>query len=148
MPDTVGDESPEPTAALEIRLSRPQQLFKSLDRSPFHEQDLGQDAEEYNVDSGDEYPLEKPLTLIIHLPADQIQAGDIPDLAQAIHNYFAYRLRFFVRDGRIFPGGRSSKSPAAHEPAEQAALLIALHCDSFQLAAGSARRPNRNAVAH
>jgi hypothetical protein len=120
MPDTVGDESPEPTAAIEIRLSRPQQLFNSLDRSPFHEQDLGQDSEEYNVDSGDEYPLAKPLTLIIH-------ATD---------------------DGRIFPGGRSSKSPAAHEPAEQAALLIALHCDSFQLAAGSARRPNRNEVAH
>jgi hypothetical protein len=33
MPDTVGDESPEPTAAIEIRLSRPQQLFNSLDRT-------------------------------------------------------------------------------------------------------------------
>ncbi len=46
--------------------------------------------------------------MIIHLPADQIQAGDTPDLAQAIHNYFAYRLdvaerrlRLYFRDGRI-----------------------------------------------
>jgi hypothetical protein len=60
----------EQSASIEIRLSRPQQLFNSLDPSPFHERDLDQDAEEYIVDSADEYPLNKPLTLI-HLPADQ-----------------------------------------------------------------------------
>jgi hypothetical protein len=108
MPDTAADRSPDAAAAIEIRLSRPQQLFNSLDPSPFHERDLDQDAEEYLVDSADEFPLKKPLTLIIHLPADQLQAGDAPDLAQAIHNYFAYRLdeterrlRFYFRDGRI-----------------------------------------------
>lgn len=108
MPDTVADVSPEPAAAIEILLSRAQQLFNSLDPSPFHERDLDQDAEEYIVDSADEYPLKEPLTLIIHLPADQIQAGDTPDLAQALHNYFAYRLdvaqrrlRLYFRDGRI-----------------------------------------------
>jgi hypothetical protein len=108
MPDTAADKSPDSAAAIEIRLSRPQQLFNSLDPSPFHDRDLDQDAEEYIVDSADEYPLKKPLTLIIHLPADQLQAGDAPDLAQAIHNYFAYRLdvterrlRFYFRDGRI-----------------------------------------------
>jgi hypothetical protein len=62
MPDTVADASPDPAAAIEIRLSRPQQLFNSLDPSPFHERDLDQDAEEYIVDSADEYPLKKPLT--------------------------------------------------------------------------------------
>ena len=42
--------------------------------------------------------------------SDQIQAGDTPDLAQAIHNYFAYRLdaterrlRLYFRDGRQVP---------------------------------------------
>jgi hypothetical protein len=106
MPNTVYDSSAEQPASIEIRLSRPQQLFNSLDPSPFHERDLDQDAEEYIVDSADEYPLNKPLTLIIHLPADQIETAN--DLAQAIHNYFAYRvgetrrrLRFFFRDGRI-----------------------------------------------
>jgi len=108
MPDTAADRSPDGVATIEIRLSRPQQLFNSLDPSPFHERDLDQDAEEYLVDSADEFPLKKPLTLIIHLPADQLQAGDAPDLAQAIHNYFAYRLdvterrlRFYFRDGRM-----------------------------------------------
>jgi len=108
MPDTIAAVSPEPAATIEIRLSRPQQLFNSLDPSPFHERDLDQDAEEYLIDSADEYPLKKPLTLIIHLPADQIPASGTPDLAQAIHNYFAYRvdmterrLRRYFRDGRI-----------------------------------------------
>jgi hypothetical protein len=108
MPDTVANVPPESVSTIEIRLSRPQQLFNSLDPSPFNERDLDQDAEEYIVDSADEYPLKKPLTLIIHLPADQIQDGETPDLAQAIHNYFAYRLdmterrlRLYFRDGRI-----------------------------------------------
>jgi archaellum biogenesis protein FlaJ (TadC family) len=52
--------------------------------------------------------LQKRLRLIIHLPADQQPAGNSPDLPEAIHNYFAYRLhdnqrrlRLFFRDGRI-----------------------------------------------
>jgi hypothetical protein len=102
------DAMREPAATIEISLSRPQQLFNSLDPSPFHERDLDQDAEEYLVDSADEHPLKKPLTLIIHMPAGQIAPEHAPDVAQAIHNYFAYRmdetrrrLRFFFRDGRI-----------------------------------------------
>ncbi|HKW90364.1 MAG TPA: hypothetical protein VJX92_00610 [Methylomirabilota bacterium] len=98
----------EPTATIEIRLARPQQLFNSLDPSPFHDRDLDEDAEEYIVESADDYPIKKPLTLIIHLPADHVAGGDRPDLAQAIHNYFAYRfdatrrrLRLYFRDGRI-----------------------------------------------
>ena len=58
--------------------------------------------------SVDEFPLQKRLRLIIHLPADQLPAGNVPDLPQAIHNYFAYRLhesqrrlRLFFREGRI-----------------------------------------------
>src|SRR5262249_44627640 len=107
MPDRVAERSLERAATIEIRLSQPQQLFNSLDPSPFHERDLDQDAEEYIVDSADEYPVNGPLTLVIYLPADQIQ-DEARGLGQAIHNYFAYRveemrrrLRFFLRDGRI-----------------------------------------------
>jgi hypothetical protein len=102
------DAMREPAATIEISLSRPQQLFNSLDPSPFHERDLDQDAEEYLVDSADEHPLKKPLTLIIHMPEGQLAPEHASDLPQAIHNYFAYRmdetrrrLRFFFRDGRI-----------------------------------------------
>ncbi|HYB69887.1 MAG TPA: hypothetical protein VEH80_04415 [Candidatus Bathyarchaeia archaeon] len=98
----------EADSRIEIRLTRLQQLFNSLDPSPFHERDLDQDAEEYIVDSIDEFPLSTPVRLIIHLPADQLPAEHPPDLQESLHNYFAYRLsdarrrlRFFFRDGRI-----------------------------------------------
>ncbi len=94
-------------AMIEIRLASLHQLFNSFDPSPFHERDLDQDAEDYIVESSDEFPLQRPLTLVIHLPADQVPP-DTFDLPLAIHNYFAYRLsesrrrlRFFFRDGRI-----------------------------------------------
>jgi hypothetical protein len=107
MPETSGQRAPESVATIEIRLNQPQQLFNSLDPSPFYERDLDLDAEEYIVDSADEHPPNRPLRLVIYLPAGQVGKGR-PDFAQAIHNYFAYRaeetqrrLRFFFRDGRV-----------------------------------------------
>jgi hypothetical protein len=105
MPESIDAHTPEPVATIELRVHQLQQLFNSLDPSPFHERDLDQDAEEYIVDSADEYPLSRPLKLAIYVPADQMDAR--VDLEQAVHNYFAYRadetrrrLKFFFRDGR------------------------------------------------
>ena len=95
-------------AAIEIRLSRPQQLFNSLDPSPFHDKDLDDDAEAYIVGWVNEFPLPQPLKLIVHLPADQLALAASIDLQESIHNYFAYRLgethrrvRALLREGRI-----------------------------------------------
>ncbi len=99
---------PPAEGKIEISLNRIAQLFNSLDPSPFHERDLDQDAEEYIVESAEEIGLQRPLTLIIHLPADQVPQGGSHDLGEAIHNYFAYReaherrrLRLLFCDGRI-----------------------------------------------
>jgi hypothetical protein len=93
---------------IEVNLSRLAQLFNSLDPSPFHERDLDQDAEDYIVGSAEEAPRHQSLSLVIHLPADQIPPAGAPDLASAVHHYFAYRetherrrLRLLFRDGRI-----------------------------------------------
>jgi hypothetical protein len=43
-------------ATIEIRLASLHQLFNSFDPSPFHERDLDQDAEDYLVESSDEFP--------------------------------------------------------------------------------------------
>jgi len=111
MPDITVPESPRRDASIEIRLARLQQLFNSLDPSPFYDRDLDQDAEEYIVDSADEFPLPTPLTLIVYLPANQLPTVESADLQQSVHNYFAYRLnetrrrlRLFFRDGRIALG--------------------------------------------
>jgi hypothetical protein len=102
------DTSSGRDARIAIRLARLQQLFNSLDPSPFRDRDLDQDAEDYIVDSADEFPLATPLTLVVYLPAEQVSAVRPDDLQQSIRNYFAYRLgetrrrlRLFFRDGRI-----------------------------------------------
>jgi len=95
-------------AKIELSLNRLAQLFNSLDPSPFHERDLDADAEDYIISSAEEVSRQRPLKLVIHLPADQVPQGSSHDLAEAIHNYFAYRaaheqrrLRMLFRDGRI-----------------------------------------------
>ena len=45
------NDPPTTGAKIELNLSRLNQLFNSLDPSPFHERDLDQDAEEYIVSS-------------------------------------------------------------------------------------------------
>ncbi len=94
--------------AIEINLNRLSQLFNSFDPSPFHERDLDQDAEEYIVSSAEEASHHRQLALVIHLPSDQVPEPGRPDLADAIHHYFAYRLeserrrlRLLLHNGRI-----------------------------------------------
>ena len=97
-----------PGTDIELSLARLDQLFNSFDPAPFYERGLDQEAEEYIVGSAEEAPSWKPLQLVIDLPADQLpQAGKL-QLADAIHNHFAYRenqkrreLRLLLRDGRI-----------------------------------------------
>src|SRR5262249_35755866 len=109
MPDS-SDSIPVTATKIEINLSRLPQLFNSLDPSPFLERDLDRDGEDYIVGSAEEAPRQRPLALVIHLPADQLPAQGLPNLREAIHNYFAYRrdqedrrLRLLFRDGRIAP---------------------------------------------
>jgi len=102
---------PDPSkteAKIEMSLTRLAQLFNSLDPAPFHERDLDADAEEYIISSAEELSRQRPLRLVIHLPADQVPRPSAHDLGDAIHNYFAYRaaheqrrLRILFRDGRI-----------------------------------------------
>lgn len=101
-------DAPTTEAKIELNLSRLAQLFNSLDPSPFHERDLDQDAEDFIISSAEEIGRERPLRLVIHLPADQVPQGSAHDLGEAIHNYFEYRaahearrLRILFRDGRI-----------------------------------------------
>jgi len=65
-------DRPMAEAKIEVNLSRLAQLFNSLDPSPFHERDLDQDAEDYIIGSAEEISHQRPLSLVIHLPADQL----------------------------------------------------------------------------
>ena len=69
-------------ARIEISLSRLGRLFNSLDPSPFHERDLDHDAEEYVIGSAEEIAWQRPLCLVIHLPADQLPGTGRTDLGE------------------------------------------------------------------
>jgi hypothetical protein len=92
---------------LQIRLRELNQLFNSMDPSPFYEKDLDHDAEEFLVSWAHEYPRDDPLALVIHLdqpPASQ----EAQRLAEdAVRHYFADRARLnrlefkrLMKDGR------------------------------------------------
>jgi len=94
MPDTIADRSPEPAATIEIRLSRPQQLFNSLDPSPFHERDLDQEvlrAGQPEACLGQLLGQCDPARAPVALAED---VGDRLDMTER-------RLRRYFRDGRI-----------------------------------------------
>jgi hypothetical protein len=93
---------------IEINLATLDQLFNTLDPSPFHQKDLDVDAEDYIVGAARELPSREPLKLVLHIPREQVAKADIAGLARSIQDYFAYRqqtatrdLRFLFRQGRV-----------------------------------------------
>lgn len=68
----VGDSSPRSARVIEVHVVDMQQLFNSMDPSPFHDRDLDPDAEEFIVTSARELPRNARLALIIHLDAKAV----------------------------------------------------------------------------
>lgn len=94
---------------IEISLRSIDQLFNSMDPSPFHEKDLDRAAEEFIVSWAQEFPRGEPMALNIHL--DHVpEHEDAPELIQrAVHHYFAYRAKLNRRDlKRLLRDGRTS----------------------------------------
>jgi hypothetical protein len=92
---------------IELNLREINQLFNTMDPSPFNEKDLDHDAEEFIVSWAREFPLDEPIKLVIHL--DTLPEGQElqPMIKQAVHHYFAYRVeinrldfRHLMQDGR------------------------------------------------
>ena len=78
-------------ALIELRLNDINQLFNSLDPSPFPEKELDVDAEEFIVDWAQELPRDKPLQLIIHLAKAPVAEKDERWVTEAVQYYFSYR---------------------------------------------------------
>jgi hypothetical protein len=94
---------------IDIKLATIHQLFNTLDPSPFRDKDLDTGAEDYIVAAVREFPLHEPLKLVFHLPPEQVNQIGVPNLTEAIQNYFEYRRQTAVRDLRfLFRRGRIS----------------------------------------
>ena len=93
---------------VEIKINEVRQLFNSFDPAPFREKDLELSAENYIVDSVQEFPLKTPVKLVLHLPRLACTDEALDGVPDAIHNYFSYRaditakeFRFTLKQGRI-----------------------------------------------
>ena len=92
-------------AIIELRVERIDQLFESLDPSPFHQRDLDRNAAAFVTDWARDLPQDLPLTILIHVggpPGDREE-----DVASAIRTYFGYHAEAARRDLReLFAMGR------------------------------------------
>ena len=96
---------------IELNISDVNQLFNTMDPSPFHEKDLDHDAEEFIVSWAQEFNVHEPVDLIIHVK-DFLERGDTERMVKdAIHNYFSYRARLndlefkrLMKQGRLSLG--------------------------------------------
>lgn len=95
--------------SIELKVTDLQQLFNTIDPSPFHERDLDLDAEEFIIASAEERPKDARLRLVIHLAKPDPQLPEPRELvARSLKHYFEYRaevtlrqLKQLIRQGRV-----------------------------------------------
>ena len=91
---------------IEVFVNRIEQLFNSMDPSPFQEKDLDHDAEEFIVSWAKEYAGKDPLLLVVHANQPTEIADEV--IERSVRNYFVYRGRLnrlefkqLLKQGRI-----------------------------------------------
>lgn len=94
---------------IEIYLDRIDQLFNSMDPSPFQEKDLDDDAEEFIVSWAQEFHHRDPLTLRIHIKELPLTFETPRLIEKAVRNYFSYRWNLNrLEFHRLMKQGRTS----------------------------------------
>ena len=94
---------------IEVFVDRIEQLFNSMDPSPFPDKDLDDDAEEFIVSWAQEFPQKDPISLVVRVNQLPVGGAAQESVQTAVHNYFAYRTklkRFELR--RLLKRGRTS----------------------------------------
>jgi hypothetical protein len=107
MPATEG--FPPGCALIEVHISELQQIFNSLDPTPFRERDLDPKAEAFIADWARERQGDAPLGLLIHVDREVTSAEHIGVVQGAVRDYFAERAAVTRRQLRqLFRVGRTS----------------------------------------
>jgi len=78
------------TNTIEVRLSSIDQLFNTLDPSPFREKDLDKEVEEFIISWARELPTDLPFTIVVHLPEKQLARAEAKEIGPAITGFFGY----------------------------------------------------------
>jgi hypothetical protein len=93
--------------SVELNLRDINQLFNTIDPSPFREKDLDREAEEFIVSWTREFPLSEQVVLVIYLSELPVTKDFAPMIEQSVQHYFVYRARLsrmefrqLMKDGR------------------------------------------------
>ena len=78
---------------IEIRLRAVAQLFDTRDPSPFREDSLAPEAEDYLLQRVKELPKDAPVRIVIHLPAAEAAEHSASEIAAVVTGHFAARAR-------------------------------------------------------
>ena len=85
---------------IKMHLRKLEQLFDSLDHSPFREKDLDRNAEEYIVDSIKELPSKVHCEIVIYLDEPIDIPAESNAITEAIHIHFSRRAQVFRQNLR------------------------------------------------
>ena len=98
---------PPGCSLIEVHVSELQQIFNSLDPTPFRQRDLDPKAEAFIADWAREMPVDAPLGLLIHVDREAAADDQIAVVRSAVRDYFGERalstrrrLRLLFRQGR------------------------------------------------
>ena len=108
IPTYFGDDIPLDHHIVEVRVKNLQDLFDSLDPSPFIALDLDDDAHQYILTSARELHTRLPLALAVHVSEPPASPEEVRDAGEAIREHFIRQsgyadvhLRLLVRTGLI-----------------------------------------------
>jgi hypothetical protein len=76
---------------IDISANTVAQLFSGLDPAPFRHKDLDAEVDGYIMAASREIGNVERAKLVFHLPKSEANSADGQGLADAVHNYFAYR---------------------------------------------------------
>ena len=94
---------------IEIYVERIEQLFNSMDPSPFQKKDLDHDAEEFIVSWAQEFHHREPVVLRIHINQFPESSETSRAVEKAVRNYFSYRWNLNrLEFKRLMKQGRTS----------------------------------------
>jgi hypothetical protein len=106
--------SKRPQHRIEVFVDRVEQLFNSMDPSPFHERDLDDDTEEFIVSWAQEFPCRDLVSLVIHV--NQFPApGDTQHLVEtAVQQLLCLSRK--AEPPRVSPPSQRRPDQSNHRP--------------------------------
>lgn len=90
-----------PRHRIELRLRELDQLFNSMDPTPFRHKDLDPEAEQFIESWALEFPPDSRFHLTVHLEQPPRIAEPEALVTEALHNYFEYKAQIARREFRI-----------------------------------------------